>query len=144
MSRFYRTVSNKRHWERILPLLFVLSIMVSACGPTLFTTSSSTSAPITVELFFHSGQGAERAALNATLQAFHDSHLDIQVEAVQQPEGSYIDQVNVAAMSDSLPCLLDFDGPTIYNYVWAVFLIPLDTYVSSQIRAAFLPSVLLQ
>src|SRR5712691_7741334 len=144
MSRFYRTVSNKPHWERILPLLFLLSIIVSACGPTLFTTSSSTSAPITVELFFPSGQGAERAALNATLQAFHDSHPDIQVEAVQLPEGSYIDQVNVAAMSHSLPCLLDFDGPTLYNYAWSGYLIPLDKYVSSHMRADFLPSILQQ
>src|SRR5437764_10199096 len=135
MSRFYRTVSNKRHWEGILPLLFVLSIIVSACGPTLFTTSSSTSAPITVELFFHSGQGAERAALNATLQAFNNSHPDIHVEAVQLSEGSYIDQVNVAAMSHSLPCLLDFHGPTLYNYAWSCHLIPLDTSPSSQMRS---------
>src|SRR5690349_710546 len=144
MSRFYRTVSNKRQWGRILPLLFVLSIIVSACGPTWFTTTSSTSRPITVELFFHSGQGAERAALNATLQAFNDSHPDIRVEAVQLPEGSYIDQVNVAAMSYSLPCLLDFDGPTLYNYAWSGYLIPLDKYVSSQMRADFLPSILQQ
>src|SRR5205823_8094775 len=113
MSRFYRTVSNRQHRGRIFPLLIVLSIIVSACGPTLFTTSSSTSGPITVELFFHSGQGAERAALNATLQAFNESHRNIQVQAVQLSEGSYIDQVNIAAMSHSLPCLLDFDGPTL-------------------------------
>src|SRR2546426_3470780 len=144
MSRFYRTVSNKPHWERILPLLFVLSIIVSACGPTLFTTSSSTSAPITIELFFHSGQGAERAALNATLQAFNNSHPDIHVEAVQLSEGSYIDQVNVAAMSHSLPCLLDFDGPTLYSYTWSGYLMPLDKYVSPQMRADFLPSILQQ
>ncbi|MGZ6367796.1 MAG: ABC transporter substrate-binding protein [Ktedonobacteraceae bacterium] len=144
MSRFYRTVSNKRQRERMLPLLFVLSIIVSACGPSWFTTTSSTSRPITVEIFFHSGQGAERAALNATLQAFSDSHPNIRVEAVQLPEGSYIDQVNVAAMSHSLPCLLDFDGPTLYNYAWSGYLIPLDTYVSSQMRADFLPSILQQ
>src|SRR5205085_5132264 len=135
MSRFYRTVSNKPHWEGILPLLFMLSIIVSACGPTLFTTSSSTSGPITVELFFHSGQGAERAALNATLQAFNNSHPDIHVEAVQLSEGSYIDQVNVAAMSHSLPCLLDFDVPTLYIYAWSGYLIPLDKYVPSEVRA---------
>src|SRR5438105_13136402 len=99
MSRFYRTVSNKPHWERILPLLFVLGIIVSACGPTLFTTSSSTSGPITVELFFHSGQGAERVALDATLQAFNASHPGIRVEAVQRSEASYLAQINAPTMS---------------------------------------------
>ncbi len=144
MSRFYRTVSNKEHRGGIFLLLIVLSMIVSACGPTLFTTSSSTSGPITVELFFHSGQGAERAALNATLQAFNDSHPNIRVEAVQLSEGSYIDQVNIAAMSHSLPCLLDFDGPTLYNYAWSGYLMPLDKYVSPQMRADFLPSILQQ
>ncbi len=144
MSRFYRRVSNKQHLERIFLLLIVLSIIISACGPTLFTTSSSTSGPISVELFFHSGQGSERAALNATLQAFNDSHPNIRTEAVQLPEASYIDQVNVAAMSHSLPCLLDFDGPTLYNYAWSGYLMPLDKYVSPQMRADFLPSILQQ
>jgi multiple sugar transport system substrate-binding protein len=47
-------------------------------------------------------------------------------------------------MSHSLPCLLDFDGPTLYNYAWSGYLIPLDKYVSSQMRADFLPSILQQ
>jgi multiple sugar transport system substrate-binding protein len=47
-------------------------------------------------------------------------------------------------MSYSLPCLLDFDGPTLYNYAWSGYLIPLDKYVSSQMRADFLPSILQQ
>src|SRR5260370_8671074 len=115
MSRFYRTVSNKPHWERILPLLFVLSIIVSACGPTLFTTSSSTSAPITVELFFHSGQGAERAALNTTLQAFNNSHPDIHVEPVQLSEGSYTHQEKFPALSHHSPRPLHFHTPTIQH-----------------------------
>jgi len=144
MSRFYTTASNRQHWEHIFPLLIVLSTIISACGLTSCTASSSASGPITVELFFHSGQGAERAALNATLQAFNDSHPNIRVEAVQLPEGNYIDQVNVAAMSHSLPCLLDFDGPTLYSYTWSGYLMPLDKYVSSQMRADFLPSILQQ
>src|SRR5258708_26410185 len=142
MSRFCETVRDKLQWRRIFPLLILLCIVPSACSITPFATSSSTSGPITVQLFYHSGQGAERAALNATLQAFNDSHPHIRVEAVQLPEGSYIDQVNVAAMSHSLPCLLDFDGPTLYNYPSSGYLIPLHKYLSSQMRADFLPSIL--
>src|SRR5438876_11934191 len=118
--------------------------MFSACGSTSTTTFGSKSGPTTIQLFFHSGQGAERDALNATLKAFSDRNPDITVDAVQLPEGRYTDQVNLAALAHSLPCLLDFDGPTLYSYTWSGYLMPLDKYVSPQMRADFLRSILQQ
>ncbi len=128
----------------IFPLLVVVSMLFSACGSTSSTTAGSANGPITVQLFFHSGQGPERGALNATLKAFSDRNPDIQVDAVQLPEGRYTDEVNIAAMAHSLPCLLDFDGPTLYNYAWSGYLIPLDKYVSPEMKADFLPSIIKQ
>jgi len=127
----------------IFPLLVLLSMLFSACGSTS-STAGSASGPITVQLFFHSGQGAERDALNATLKAFSDRNPDITVDAVQLPEGRYTDQVNLAALAHSLPCLLDFDGPTLYNYTWSGYLLPLDKYVSPEMKADFLPSIINQ
>src|SRR6266480_3229625 len=135
---------SRKHGGRIFPLLLVLSIMFSACGSTSTTTFGSKSGPTTIQLFFHSGQGPERDALNATLKAFSDRNPDITVEAVQLPEGRYTDQVNIAALARSLPCLLDFDGPTLYNYAWSGYLIPLDKYVSPEMKADFLPSIIQQ
>ena len=108
------------------PLLIALSMMFSACG----STSSTIPGHITIEIFFHSGQGPERNALDASLKAFNEKYPGITVDVVQLPEGRYTDEVNVAALADSLPCLLDFDGPTLYNYAWSGYLIPLDKYVS--------------
>ena len=134
-----------RKFRRVIfPLLVVLSMLFSACGSTSSTTAGSASGPITVQLFFHSGQGPERDALNATLKAFSDRNPDITVDAVQLPEGRYTDQVNLAALAHSLPCLLDFDGPTLYNYAWSGYLIPLDKYVSPEMKADFLPSIIKQ
>ncbi len=135
-------VSSKLHLKHMFALLMVMSTIAfyfSACA-----TSTHTAGPVTVELFYHSGQEAERAALATTLQAFNANHPNIQVEAVQLPEASYIDQVNTAAMSHSLPCLLDFDGPTLYHYAWSGYLMPLDKFVTPQLRADFLPSILQQ
>ncbi len=125
-------------------LLILLGIIVSGCSIPPLATSSSIAGPIVIQLFYHSGQEGERAALSTTLQEFNDSHPDIQVEAVQLPEASYTDQVDIAAMSHSLPCLLEFDGPTLYRYAWSGYLIPLDNYVSTQMRDDFLPSILQQ
>ena len=134
-----------RKFRRVIfPLLVVLSMLFSACGSTSSTTAGSASGPITVQLFFHSGQGPERDALNATLKAFSDKNPDITVDAVQLPEGRYTDQVNLAALAHSLPCLLDFDGPTLYNYAWSGYLVPLDKYVSPEMKADFLPSIIKQ
>ena len=80
-----------RKFRRVIfPLLVLLSMLFSACGSTS-STAGSASGPITVQLFFHSGQGPERDALNATLKAFSDRNPDITVDAVQLPEGRYTD-----------------------------------------------------
>ena len=128
----------------IFPLLIALSIMFSACGPTSSIKFGGSNGPITIQLFFHSGQGPERDALNASLQAFSERFPGITVEVVQLPEVRYTDEVNVAALAHSLPCLLDFDGPTLYNYAWSGYLIPLDKYVSPEMKADFLPSIIQQ
>jgi len=98
--------------------------------------------PISIEVWFHSGKGEEREALDASIEAFNSSHSDIQVEAVQLPEGSYNDQVNAAALAGDLPCALDFDGPFLYNYAWSSYLMPIDDYVSDEMRQDFLPSII--
>ncbi len=101
-------------------------------------------APAAVSLWFHSGRGEERDALNETLKSFAAQRSDIVVNAVELPEGSYNDQVQAAAFANDLPCLLDFDGPFVYNYVWGGFMVPLDGYVSAEMRNDFLPSIINQ
>src|SRR5436309_14495049 len=107
---------SRKHGRRIFPLLLVLSIMFSACGSTSTTTFGSKSGPTTIQLFFHSGQGHERDALNATLKAFSDRNPDITVELVQLPDGRYTEQVNIAALVRSDPLPLDFVGPDLHNH----------------------------
>ncbi len=99
----------------------------------------------TVSLWFHSGKGEERWALNAQIEEFNKTHAgEIKIDAVQLPEGSYNDQVQAAALAGDLPCLLDFDGPFVYNYAWSGYLLPLDEYVSAEVKADFLPSIIEQ
>lgn len=128
--------------RRFFPLLVILSMLLVACD--LASPTASGHQPTVIKLFFHAGQGPEREALDATLREFSTLHPDIRVEEVQLPEGNYTDLVNIAAMARSLPCLLDFDGPTLYNYAWSGYLRPLDKYVSPAMRADFLPSIIQQ
>jgi multiple sugar transport system substrate-binding protein len=99
---------------------------------------------VTVEIWFHSGKGEEREVLDAQVEAFNAMGTGVTVDAVLLPEGSYNDQVNAAALAGDLPCLLDFDGPFVYNYAWSGYLAALDDYVSADLRNDFLPSIIEQ
>lgn len=84
-----------------------------------------------VAVWVHAGPGPEHDAYVASVKAFNDSQKDIKVDLVALPEGSYSDQVNAAALSKKLPCILDFDGPNVYNYAWTKKIIPLDAFLNS-------------
>jgi multiple sugar transport system substrate-binding protein len=100
--------------------------------------------PVEIEVWNHSGKGAEREALDATIQKFNDMQDELQVNLTRLPEGSYNEQVSGAALSGDLPDLLDFDGPFLYNYAWAGHLIPIDDYVPQEMLDDFLPSIIAQ
>ena len=97
---------------------------------------------VTVEVWFHSGKGEEREVLDAQVDSLQCDEDGVIIDAVQLPEGSYNDQVNAAALAGDLPCLLDFDGPFVYNYAWSGYLSPLDDYVSADLKSDFLPSII--
>ncbi|MGD8968766.1 MAG: hypothetical protein PVI07_14770, partial [Anaerolineae bacterium] len=130
---------KKRILWTLLSLLVIVSTLAVACGPkpepteapaeepTEAPAEAPTEAPpeaepVTVEVWFHSGKGEERDVLDAQVEDFNSRQYGVIIDAVQLPEGSYNDQVNSAALAGDLPCLLDFDGPFLYNYAWSAYL----------------------
>ncbi|MBU4482496.1 MAG: sugar ABC transporter substrate-binding protein [Actinobacteria bacterium] len=100
--------------------------------------------PVTIEVWFHSGKGEERDALEKQIEEFNTTQDEVIVNATMLPEGSYNEQVAAASLAGDLPDLLDFDGPNLYNYTWAGHLIPIEEYVSSELKDDFLPSIIEQ
>jgi multiple sugar transport system substrate-binding protein len=118
----------------------VLSMLMLFVVVSFATFASSEE---TVSVWFHSGKGEEFQALDAQVADFNKANAgDVQIEFVSLPEGSYNEQVQAAALAGDLPCLLDFDGPFVYNYAWSGYLMPLDQYVSDELKADFLPSII--
>lgn len=102
-------------------------------------------AQTTVTMWVHAGPGPEAGAYAAAVQAFNQQNKDIHLEMLKLPEGSYSDQVNAAALARKLPCLLDFDGPNVYNYAWTKKIVPLDGFPElAALKADLLPSLLRQ
>ena len=114
----------------VIALLLVLSVL--ALGKTQ------------VKLWFHSGRGSERDVINDQVKRFNAMQDEIEIIAIQLPEGSYNDQVQAAALANGLPDILDLDGPYVSNYAWAGYLAPLDTFMSSELKNDFLPSIISQ
>ncbi len=141
-------MSKRNFLWSLLSLLIVTSILLTACDGGAPTEAPEApeeeeiAEPITVKIWFHSGKGEERDVLNAQVEDFNAMQDEYEIDAVQLPEGSYNDQVNSAALAGDLPCLLDFDGPNLYNYAWAGYLRPIDEYVSDELLGDFLPSII--
>ena len=120
------------------------STAVESEEETSDTTSDAADGPITISVWNHAGQGGERDAIDTIATGFNDSQDEYVVEIVELPDGSYTDQVNAAALAGDLPCLLDFDGPLLYNFAWSGFLQPIDNYVDQAMLDDFLPSIINQ
>jgi multiple sugar transport system substrate-binding protein len=139
----------KKLWA-LLSLLVIVSTLAAACCPKPSdmpgepAQESAGAEPVTVEVWFHSGKGEERDMLDAQVKDFNAMQDEVIIDAVQLPEGSYNDQVNAAALAGDLPCLLDFDGPFLYNYAWSGYLMPIDEFVSADLKNDFLPSIINQ
>ena len=123
---------KKNKWYMLISLFAVISMVMVSCGSGAETAQAEAPAaedaaveepaaeepaaadaaaePVTIDVWFHSGKGEEREVLDAQVTAFNEMQNDVQVNAILLPEGSYNDQVNAAALSGDLPCLLDFDG----------------------------------
>jgi multiple sugar transport system substrate-binding protein len=154
-------MNKKKGLWMLVSFLLLSSMILAACGPAATQAptqpaaateppAAATQPPaaggesVTIDIWFHSGKGEERDVLDAQVADFNGMDSGVQINAVQLPEGSYNDQVNAAALAGDLPCLLDFDGPFLYNYAWSGYLTPMDNYVSAELKADFLPSIINQ
>jgi multiple sugar transport system substrate-binding protein len=118
-------------------LLLVVTMLVPAA-------TQAQGEPIQIKLWHHGGPENEADANREQVQRFNASQDAVEVEYVEQPGGAvagsgYNDAVNAAAVAGEMPCILDLDGPNLYNYAWAGFIIP---WMTSLGRTARRPAAL--
>jgi multiple sugar transport system substrate-binding protein len=121
-------------------LLYIGMLCLAACSEAKNDAGGKT----VVSVWAHSGQAAERQVLQAQIRKFNREQTAMAARLTLLPEGTYNGQVQSSALADDLPCVLEFDGPYVYNYVWQGKLIPLDDFISPQLRRELLPSILAQ
>lgn len=125
-------------------MLRCLILLGTLCLAACADSSNDNGGKTLVSVWAHSGQAAEREVLQAQITRFNSRQQAIQARLTLLPEGTYNGQVQASALADDLPCVLEFDGPYVYNYVWQGKLIPLDEFTTPDLRRDLLPSILAQ
>ncbi|GAA4008587.1 sugar ABC transporter substrate-binding protein [Streptomyces plumbiresistens] len=112
----------------LLPL-----VALAACGGSGGTDASAEagSGKGTISVWAHQGQKNETSALQNAVKSFNSSQSEIKVDLKLIPDADYT-KVITATDASELPDVMEFDGPTMANFVYNKKLAPIDTYVSAK------------
>lgn len=115
---------------------FLLGTVLSAA---LLATSAS--AQTELSLWYHgAGNKVEREILTGIIDDFNGSQTEWKVTLEEFPQAAYNDSVTAAALSGSLPDILDMDGPNMPNWAWSGYIQPLN--LPEEKIANFLPGAI--
>lgn len=125
--------------RRILSVLGALGLAValSGCTPSPEPTASP-ERPL--QLWTHGGTDAELATLQATVRKWErDTGRTVRVKHIA--EGDYPTQLQAAAAGDTLPDVIDIDGPAVDNLAYRGQLAALDSLLPADLVSDLLPSL---
>ncbi len=162
-------MKERRLYWRLLMLLAVFALVASACGGSddpadaSSTTAGSADTEVTettsggavaqssdesdvpegrtvLNLATHSGGNPdELRQIQRFVDEYNESQGEYWVLYEAFPQGDYNETVVALALTDSLPCIIDVDGPNTPNWAWAGYLAPLS--IPGDTEAALLDTV---
>jgi multiple sugar transport system substrate-binding protein len=121
----------------------VRAVALALLATTSLAAPAALAEPTEITLWRHIGDlKPEMDTFASYVSDFNASQGDWKVVWEELPQQSYDDSINAAALSGNLPCVIDVDGPFVPNFAWAGNIVPLDDYVSDELRGELLPSVI--
>jgi multiple sugar transport system substrate-binding protein len=88
---------------------------------------SATLAQTKLSMWYHgAGNPVEGAVLSQVIADFNASQSDYMVELQQFPQQAYNESIVAAALSNTLPDIIDVDGPVMPNWAWSGYMQPLQ------------------
>jgi multiple sugar transport system substrate-binding protein len=134
MSSINRSTSSRLRRTASTGLALVLPLAaLAACGGGGGSDASAEagSGEGTISVWAHQGQKSEAAALQNAVKSFNSSQDRIKVELKLIPETDYTKTITATDASE-LPDVLEFDGPTMANFVYNKKLAAVDDFVSAK------------
>ncbi len=103
-------------------------------APLLIALVSATFSPLVagqdrqvVSIWAHA-TGAEGDAYRQSMEVFNQKNPNLNAELRQVPSNVYAQQVDAAAKTNTMPCIVDMDGPEVYRRAWSKQIIALDAF----------------
>ena len=108
---------------RVLLAMTAASVLVlTGCA----ATEEASGEPVQVSMWSHAaGNDNEIATVKEAITDFNASQTAYEVVLEEFPQESYNDSIAAAYASNSLPCIVDVDGPIMPNWAWAGYMQPL-------------------
>ncbi|MFB7653001.1 MULTISPECIES: ABC transporter substrate-binding protein [unclassified Streptomyces] len=122
---------SRRTARAVLALVLPLSAL-AACGGGNGggdTSAEEGSGTGTITVWAHQGQKSEADAVQKAVKSFNSSQDKVKVELTLIPDTDYTKTIT-ATDAAKLPDVMEFDGPTMANFVYNKKLAPIDDYVS--------------
>ncbi|MFI6858116.1 ABC transporter substrate-binding protein [Streptomyces sp. NPDC050416] len=127
--------STSRKYRRTactgLALAPLLALAACGGGGGTDTSAEAGSGKGTISVWAHQGQKNEATALQNAVKSFNSSQNKIKVDLKLIPEADYTKTITATDAAE-LPDVMEFDGPTMANFVYNKKLAPIDTYVSAK------------
>ncbi|WP_432075391.1 ABC transporter substrate-binding protein [Streptomyces wuyuanensis] len=124
---------SRRAAATALALVLPLGAL-AACGGGSGTSAEQGSGTGTITVWAHQGQASEATALQNAVKSFNASQQKVKVKLTLIPDADYTKTIT-ATDASKLPDVMEFDGPTMANFVYNEKLAPIDTYVSIKTMA---------
>jgi multiple sugar transport system substrate-binding protein len=107
----------------LLAGLAASALVLTGCA----ATEEVAEGPVQVSMWSHAaGNNNEIATVKEAITDFNASQTAYEVVLEEFPQESYNDSIAAAYASNSLPCIVDVDGPIMPNWAWAGYMQPID------------------
>lgn len=97
------------------------------CSPQLSGQERFGQERLAVGIWTHAA-GAEGEAYRQSIDVFNQKNPSLRAELRQVPSNQYAKQVDAAASTKNMPCIIDMDGPEVYRRAWSKQIVALDTF----------------
>jgi multiple sugar transport system substrate-binding protein len=119
-----------------IALLFALSSAATAGA-----ADSPTTITVGMRSVFH---GDEARLIEAAAASFNRTQGAYRIELYNSNFKNHADWVQSVAMTGTLPCMIEVDGPFVATFSWRGYLQTLDQFVPREMRDDLLPSIISQ
>ena len=107
----------------LLAATMASTLVLTGCA----ATEEASGEPVKVSMWSHAaGNDQEIATVKEAITDFNASQTAYEVVLEEFPQESYNDSIAAAAASNSLPCIIDVDGPIMPNWAWSGYMQPLS------------------